>query len=191
MAWCKTQNIPTAFWSKEDPGYYDDLLDAARLFDYVFTTDADCVERYKKDLGHNNIFCLPFAVQPRIHNPIGSWEKIRDIAFAGSWYEGEEEYKKHRKEQMANILAPALLYDVDIYDRYYTLNSDRYRFPEQYQPYIVGELPYEEMVYAYRIYEVFLNVNIIINIRWGNYWHLTIMGINLFSCCNNVNMNIF
>ena len=159
VAWCKAQNIPTVFWNKEDPGYYDDFLDAARLFDYVFTTDADCVDRYKKDLGHNNIFCLPFAVQPRIHNPIGSGEKIRDIAFAGSWYEGEEEYKKHRKEQMACIVAPALLYDIDIYDRYFSLNNDRYRFPEQYQSYIVGELPYEEMAYAYRIYEIFLNVN--------------------------------
>jgi len=159
VSWCKTQNIPTAFWSKEDPGYYNDFLDAARLVDYVFTTDVDCVEKYKKDLGHNNVFCLPFAVQPRIHNPIGSGEKIRDIAFAGSWYEGETEYRKIRKEQMTNILAPALLYDVDIYDRYFSLNNDRYRFPEQYQPYIVGELPYEKMVYAYRIYEIFLNVN--------------------------------
>ena len=157
--WCKTQNIPTVFWCKEDPAHYNDFFDAARLFDYVFTTDADCVEKYKKDLGHDNIFCLPFAVQPRIHNPIGSGEEIRDVAFAGAWYEGKTEYRNNRKEQMASILAPALLYDVDIYDRNYTLNNDRYRFPEQYQPYIVGELPYEEMVYAYRMYKVFLNVN--------------------------------
>jgi hypothetical protein len=85
------------------------------------------------------------------------------MGFAGSWYEGETEYKMHRKEQMANILEPALLYDVDIYDRYFSLNDDRYRFPEQYQPYIVGELPYDEMVYAYKLYNIFLNVSSVSN----------------------------
>ena len=159
VQWCKTQNIPTIFWNKEDPAHYEEFLDAARLFDFVYTTDSDCIERYKKALGHNNIFCLPLAVQPRIHNPIGSGEKIRDVAFAGSWYAGESEDKKLRREQMANILAPALQYDVDIYDRNFSLNNDRYRFPEQYQPYIVGELPYDEMVYAYKMYNIFLNVS--------------------------------
>jgi spore maturation protein CgeB/polysaccharide pyruvyl transferase WcaK-like protein len=163
VQWCKTHNIPTAFWNKEDPAHYEEFVHAARLFDYVFTTDADCIGRYKKDLGHNNIFCLPFAVQPRMHNPIGSGRKIRDIAFAGSWYEGETEYRKNRKAQMTNVLRPALLYDVDIYDRNYSMNNDTYRFPEQYQPYIVGELPYDEMVYAYKMYKMFLNVNSVID----------------------------
>jgi len=162
VEWCKPQNIPTAFWNKEDPAHYDEFLDAARLFDYVFTTDADCIERYKKDLGNRNVFCLPFAVQPRIHNPIGSGQKIRDIAFAGSWYEGESEEKKLRMEQMANILAPAIPYDVDIYDRNYSRNDPQFRFPEKYQPNIVGELGYEEMVFAYKMYKLFLNTNIVL-----------------------------
>lgn len=163
VEWCKSQSIPTAFWNKEDPAHYEEFLDAARLFDYVFTTDANSVEKYKKDLGQNNVFCLPFAIQPKIHNPIGSSQKIRDIAFAGSWYEGESEYRKHRKEQISNILEPALDYGVDIFDRHYTLNNDRYRFPEQCQPYIVGELPYDDMVYAYKMYRIFLNVNSVID----------------------------
>jgi len=163
VQWCNTQNIPTAFWNKEDPAHYQEFLDAARLFDYIFTTDTDCIERYKKDPGHNNVFCLPFAVQPRIHNPIGSGQKIRNIAFAGSWYEGETEYRKQRKEQMASILAPALQYDVDIYDRNFALRAAWCRFPEQYQPYIVGELPYDEMVYAYKMSRVLLNVNSVVD----------------------------
>jgi hypothetical protein len=59
------------------------------------------------------------------------------------------------------VLKPALAYDVDIYDRYLSLKDDNYRFPEQYLPYVVGELPYNEMVYAYKMYKVFLNVNIV------------------------------
>jgi spore maturation protein CgeB len=159
VQWCKTRNIPTAFWNKEDPPHYDGFIDAARLFDYVFTSDAGCMEEYKKDLGHSNIFCLPFAAQPRIHNPIGSGQKIRDVAFAGTWHATETEDKKHRREQMADVLAPVLPYGVDIYDRNFGSKDARYRFPERYQPNIVGQLPYDEMVYAYKIYKIFLNVN--------------------------------
>lgn len=155
VAWCKSQGIPTAFWNREDPPHYDEFLDTARLFDYVFTSDADCIERYKKDLGHNNIYCLTFAAQPRIHNPVGSARKLRDVGFAGSWYVRHSE----RIKQMEYVLKPALEHDVDIYDRYYTLNNDRYRFPEEYRPNIVGELEYDEMIYAYKVYKLFLNVN--------------------------------
>ena len=155
VQWCKTQGIPTAFWNREDPPHYEEFLDTARLFDYVFTTDSDCIERYKKDLGHNNIFCLTFAAQPRIHNPVGSARKIRDVGFAGSWYVRHGD----RIKQMEYVLKPALKYDIDIFDRHYTMNDERYRFPEEYQPNILGELGYGEMVYAYKMYRVFLNVN--------------------------------
>jgi len=163
VQWYRYQGIPTVFWNKEDPAHYDEFLDAARLFDYVFTTDADCLEAYKRDLTHDRVFCLPFAVQPRIHNPIGSGQKIRDVAFAGSWYEGDTEYRRHRKEQMAAILTPALQHDVDIYDRHYRQSEQKFRFPDQYQRHIIGELPYDEIVYAYKMYRVFLNVNSVVD----------------------------
>ncbi len=162
VRWCREQSIPTAFWNKEDPAHYDEFLDAARLFDYVYTTDSDCIPAYQEALKHENVFCLPFAVQPRVHNPIGSGNKVRDIGFAGSWYEGRTEHRMHRKEQMSNVLLPALRYDVDIYDRNYSIDDDRYRFPKEYQPCIVGELSYDEMVYAYKMYKIFLNVNSVI-----------------------------
>jgi len=156
VPWCKTQNIPTAFWNREDSLHYEEFVDAARLFDYVFTTDADCIERYKKDLGHSNIFCLPFAAQPRIHNPVGSTRKIRDVAFAGSWYAvGHDD----RIKLMEYVLKPVLAYDVDIFDRNYSRNITDLTFPKEYQPNIVGELGYNEMVYAYKMYKLFLNIN--------------------------------
>jgi|GEM_PF-897999 len=156
VLWCKTRDIPTAFWNREDSLHYEEFVDTARLFDYVFTTDADCIARYKKDLGHDNVFCLPFAAQPRIHNPVGSTRKIRDVGFAGSWYaKGHDD----RVKQMKYVLKPVLAYDVDIFDRNYSRNDADFRFPEKYEPYIVGELGYEEMVYAYKMYKLFLNVN--------------------------------
>ena len=35
--------IPTAFWNKEDPVHFDTFAPAAARFDWIFTTDADCV----------------------------------------------------------------------------------------------------------------------------------------------------
>jgi hypothetical protein len=49
--WCKYNNIPTVFWNKEDPGNFNMFIEAAKLFDYVFTTDINCIERYKDWMG--------------------------------------------------------------------------------------------------------------------------------------------
>jgi len=156
IQWCKERSIKTVFWNKEDPPNYHRFIAAAKLFDYVFTTDSNCIKKYKVDLGHNNVFCLPFAAQPKIHNPAGCYPKVRNVAFAGSWYE-----KKHdsRRKQMEYILKPAFEYNLDIYDRNYFKNADQLKFPEKYRPFLAGELSYEEMIYAYKIYKVFLNVN--------------------------------
>jgi hypothetical protein len=68
--WCKENSIPTVFWNKEDPYHLNTFYFAAKHFDYIFTTDSSCVEKYKRLVKHNNVYVLPFGVQPRIHNPI-------------------------------------------------------------------------------------------------------------------------
>ena len=50
---CKQLGIPTAFWNKEDPPHFEDFLDTARLFDFVFTSDVNLVGAYKQALGHD------------------------------------------------------------------------------------------------------------------------------------------
>jgi SAM-dependent methyltransferase len=69
LAGCRERGIPTAFWNKEDPVHFDRFAEAASLFDHVFTTDARCVERYRGLPGERTVAPLPFAAQPRIHNP--------------------------------------------------------------------------------------------------------------------------
>lgn len=66
----RAAGIPTVFWNKEDPAHYADFIDTARLFDQVFTTDSNKIGDYVRDLGHDRVGVLPFAVQPAIHNPI-------------------------------------------------------------------------------------------------------------------------
>ena len=54
-AYCREKHIPIIFWSKEDPVHFGVFIRAAALADYVFTTDADCIELYKAHLGHDRV----------------------------------------------------------------------------------------------------------------------------------------
>lgn len=159
IEWCRAHKIPTVFWNKDDSVHYHTFIHIAKYFDYIFTTDSNCVEDYIQAAGPGKVYVLPFAAQPKLHNPIDKdAEKWGNVAFAGTWYAMRPE----RAKDMKMLLKPALKYGLHIYDRkhLYTLN-DYYKFPYEYQPYILGALPYEHMVSVYKKYPVFINVNTI------------------------------
>lgn len=163
VAWCRNEGIPTVFWNKEDPPHYADFLETARLFDAVFTSDATRRPHYIRDLGHDRVYVLPFAAQPKVHNPIrprNGWHS-RDIAFAGMYFRHKF---PERREQMEFLLGGAMAgssgmdFGLEIFSR--MLGGDeRYQFPEPFADKVVGQLPYKEMLTAYKAYKVFLNVN--------------------------------
>lgn len=156
VAWCREEGIPTVFWNKEDPPNYDRFIATARLFDQVFTVDADRIPDYHRDLGHDRVDLLPFAAQPRIHNPVRRLPgRPYDVAFAGTWF---AEKHPERRTQMGYVLDPAVEHDLHIWSRMQR-GDRRYRFPRPYRRHVVGSLPYERMLGAYTAYKVFLNVN--------------------------------
>lgn len=157
----KGKYIPTIFWNKEDPIHYEEFIFVAKKFDYIFTTDSNMIDQYKKDCKHNNVFTMQFAANLKIHNPINKdIEKIGDFAFAGAWYERHEDRKRVTKE----ILDMFKNYDLTIYDRHFNKDTNgRNVFPEEYRKYIKGSLPYDEMIKAYKNYNIFLNVNTVLN----------------------------
>ncbi len=156
VAWCRSNGVPTVFWNKEDPPNYDTFLPTATIFDHVFTVDGDLIETYRAALGHDRVGLLPFAAQPRVHNPVRRGAgRFGEVAFAGTWFAEKHE---GRRAQMEYILEPACEFGLQIYSRMQNEDS-RYQFPERYHPHIVGTLPYEQMVGAYTSYKVFLNVN--------------------------------
>lgn len=162
VSWCKENGIPTVFWNMEDPYHFDHFIHTAKLFDFVFTTDSNCIPRYKQELGHNNVFTLPFAAQPKIHNPLGRDGKQNGpAAFAGTWYKNGHE---DRKKDMEIVLKPAFKHGLHIYDRMssYT-RSDIFRYPPEYAPYLKEGVPYSDMTDIYKKYKVFLNVNTVQN----------------------------
>jgi spore maturation protein CgeB len=159
LDWCRRMGIPTVFWNKEDPPHFDDFIESACRFDWVFTTDANCVPRYRQRCGHDRVSTLPFAAQPTIHHPVLADRRNDKICFAGAYYGGRFDA---RRRAMEILLRPALAFDLDIYDRMHGAvgpGTENYRFPDEYRPHIVGRLDYQEMVEAYRRYRAFLNVN--------------------------------
>lgn len=160
--YCRSNGIKTVFWNKEDDANYHHFIDTAKLFDYIFTTDKNCVERYVNDVGHDRVYPLPFAAQPAIHNPIGSaYEQKENVAFAGTWYA-----KKHQERQkdMRQILQAAKSFGLNIFDRMHAFkNNENYKYPEELRSHIIGDLSYQEMLKAYKKYKVFLNVNSVKN----------------------------
>ena len=159
LEYCRSHGIPTVFWNKEDPAHFDDFSGAAREFDFVFTSDADCVPLYQEVLGHDRVYVLQFAAQPRLHNPSREegWPRY-PVCFAGSW---ERNRYPERANALRHLLDPALPLGLHIFDRYLTRRDlgPNYRFPHQYKEAIRGTLPYREMLTAYRCYDAMLNVN--------------------------------
>lgn len=156
VAWCRQRNIPTVFWNKEDPVHFGTFINTARLFDHVFTTDVDCVPRYKHLLGHDRVYLMPFAAQLSVHNPVEKYLRKPAFCFAGAYYVKYPERTRDLESMLAYL---PNFRPVDIYDRNYGGTHPDYQFPPQYQPFIVGNLKYHEIDKAYKGYEWGINLN--------------------------------
>ena len=128
------------------------------MFDHIFTTDEDCIPRYRERVNHERLYALPFAAQPSIHNPVNSRkERLGNLCFAGTYH--REKYPQ-RQHDLETLLRPAKARGLTIFDRQHGYGQeDRYSFPPEYHEFVRCGLPYMEMVQAYKAYEVFLNIN--------------------------------
>lgn len=156
IAYCRSKGIPVIFWNKEDPPHFNTFLPVARSADFIFTTDMDCIPRYKKAAGHDRVYLLPFAAQTAFHNPSEKYERKHAFCFAGSYY---IRYPERRRDFDMLISVLEEQGQVDIYDRNYGREHPHYMFPEKYKGMILGSLPYEEMDKAYKGYDFGINMN--------------------------------
>ena len=167
VAHCRESGIPTIFWNKEDPPHFEDFLETAALFDVVFTSDVNMLPNYRQRLSHERVFPMSFAAQPAIHNPIrwSGQEAPGDVAFAGMYF--AHKYPE-RREQMDYLLggvedtAHRMKRGLTIYSRF-SGGDENYQFPAPYDKRVVGSLPYNKMLSAYRAHKVFLNVNSVVD----------------------------
>lgn len=157
IKYCSYNNIPTIFWNKEDDINYNKFIQIASLFDYIFTTDERCIPLYKRDTLNENIYCLEFATQPKIHNPSNN-NRTKDAFFAGRWYDTMEE-RNTDIEKLINLdLFKNNNYILDIYDRKYITSPS---FPSKYIKFVNKGLQYEALCNITKNYKIMMNVNTI------------------------------
>ena len=161
LEYCKANHIPTVFWNKEDPTHYPDrvhdFVNTAILFDHIFTTARECVEKYKKEYGHKSVHLLMFATQPKLFNPIEKFKRKKEVIFAGSWY---NQHPK-RCEEMGAILDNIVKsnYALKIYDRHSKSKDPNHYFPDRFKPYLHPCLAHDKLEEAYKSSEYALNIN--------------------------------
>nr|WP_247829202.1 glycosyltransferase [Arthrobacter antioxidans] len=167
MKWCREHGVPTVFWNKEDPPHYADFLAAARLADWVFTSDEGRVASYREDLGHERVAVLPFAAQPAIHNPVrpAHGRHGRDVAFAGMYFAHKYPERRHQLDVLlggAMDVSADMKHGLEIFSRMLDGGAE-YQFPAPLAGHVVGSLSYDRMLTAYKAYKVFLNVNSVVD----------------------------
>ncbi|MBE0444165.1 glycosyltransferase [Psychrobacter sp. FME5] len=158
IKFCDEQKIRSVFWSKEDPVHFGTFLGVAELVDIVFTTDIDCISKYKEHLGHERVYLLCFAAQPLIHNPIEIYDRQDKFNFAGSYY-----LKYPIRQRDFSVLSGVAdsYKGLDIFDRNFDKPHPHYEFPESYQSMILGSLAPSEIDKAYKGYVYGINMNTI------------------------------
>lgn len=149
-------DIPVVFWNKEDPPHFEEFVQVASLADHIFTTESDLIPEYQRRTQNKSVQLMRFAAEPLIHRPEAvDGYREGDICFAGQYFQHKF---PERREQM-NVLFPAAeKYKFSIFSRALG-GQEEYQFPERYEKFVVGSLPYAEMVKEYRRHKVFFNVN--------------------------------
>ncbi len=80
---------PLAWWSIEDPNWFEAFLPQAAEADVVFSSDAACVDAYRSRLGHDRVHWLPLGCCPRRHRPMPLLDDACDFVISANWYVNE------------------------------------------------------------------------------------------------------
>jgi hypothetical protein len=160
VAWCRERDIPTAFWATRDPLGFDRFAAAATLFDHVFTVDADRIPAYRRLPGRaagGTVAALPFAAQPRLHNPVAPIGGRRaEPAFAGAWGPASPGERRRELEQLLDAARPLGLV---VYEPGPDAAGEGDRLPERFGPHVAGRLSYGESADIYKRHPVFICAN--------------------------------
>ncbi|TCM68374.1 glycosyl transferase family 1 [Acinetobacter calcoaceticus] len=159
VQWAKDKKIPTIFWNKEDPFHFEQFIDSAKLFDYIFTTDASIVERYQQLCPDAQVAALSFPFQPKIHFP-SPLEHIVDHSsiFIGSYMRHMHSERQQWQDMCFKAAAP---YGLTIVDRHAHLarTQEHYKFPVIDNIDYCNAVEYSKTAAYYHQHQQALNVN--------------------------------
>jgi len=161
VAYAKKLGIPTVFWNKEDGIHFNRFIDSAKLFDYIFTVDENCIPRYKTLVDKNTIVnTLMFAVQSKFHYFDGFNFKYNSVNFVGSYSTHIHDRRRVWQDMMFESVSKLKLKLV-IFDRNSKRKSSNYRYPKLQNLQVKSAVNYENTAKIYRDYLISLNVNTI------------------------------
>jgi len=161
VEFARRQGIPTVFWNKDDGAFFDAFIDVAKAFDHVFTTDADCLPRYRQQVPpHASVNTLLMPYQPASHNFTGFNFTCKEACFTGSYYRRILDERRAFLDMMFDACEESGLL-LNVYDR----NLDRFsryfefRFPKKRQLRVHGKVAHGDTAQVYKSHVVSLNVN--------------------------------
>lgn len=160
VAWCRGRGIPTAFWATRDPLAFDRFAEAASLFDHVFTIDADRIDAYRALPGNaaRSVAALPFAAQPRLHNPISAGGRqagrLPGAGFAGAY---DRSWPRERLESLEGLLEASQQFGLTVYEWRADVPGTPQDFPTRFLPTVERDTPYSELSAAYKQHAAFLS----------------------------------
>ncbi len=163
LSYCRQHKIPSLFWNKEDPVHFDRFAANAALFDHVFSSDANSLERYLAlpDSVIKTVSSMAFFAAPTLHNPLPAKVNWQDsVAYGGSYY--GERYAK-RTAALLPLLQAAAEQGLSIYNRQHNNPDSPYRFPDSLSGYVQGGVSYPQMVQLYKAHPVHINVNSVVD----------------------------
>lgn len=151
--------IPAIFWNKEDNVHYDRFIDSAKLFEYVFTVDENCIPRYQSDVPSARVIQpLMFAVQPRFHHAGVATKKIGHSCFVGSYGAHIHPQRRQWQDLLFEVFSR---FGLDVYDRNSSRKASHYRYPVFPGLTVRPKVPYSLTAQLYKSYRFNLNVNTI------------------------------
>lgn len=156
----KARKIPVVFYSKEDPPHYEDYLGTARRCDWIFTTAAEVVDRYRADCGHDRVRVLRFGIDPVFHNPVGSrrLKKLPHVIFSGSWMRKFAVRCKELATMFDGVLDAHV--GLTVIDRFFDLHSDaRYAYPDKYFRYCHPAVEHDKLQKLHKRFDWAININ--------------------------------
>lgn len=162
VKYAKSLGIPTIFWNKEDGVHFDRFIESAKQFDYIFTVDENCVQKYKDIVDeHISVNTLMFAVQSKFHNFSGFHFKSTKANFVGSYSTHVHDKRRYWQDMMFELAGK--INGLVIFNRNSDRKSSNYHYPKSDNMEIYPLLPYEQTASVYKKYLISLNVNTIEN----------------------------
>lgn len=162
----RENSLPVVFYSKEDPPNFAKFIGLAKTADFVFTSAAESVQKYREMLDDSvPVHVLRFAVNYQIHNPLGCERNdTREVMFAGSWFAHKYKNRSETAEKIFQGIADSGA-RLTVFDRNANLSEDdfsdltKYHYPDNFLANVRFPLPHEDILALQRLLPLAINLN--------------------------------